>query len=108
MRRLAPRLTRFALLLTLALVALLLIALSPALALGAVPVLAIFGALIAGTFPGEELLERLRERRAAPIARRRGGAAVTPRRAVYVRPVGRAAAFALAMRPPPVAGAART
>lgn len=105
MRRPAPRLIRFALLCALAAVSFLLIAASPALALGAVPVIAIFGALVAGAFPGEELIDRLRERRAVPAPRRRGGSTVRTRRAVYVRPVGRAATFALAMRPPPAAAA---
>jgi hypothetical protein len=105
MRRPSPRQTRFALLSALVLVALLVADVSPAFALSIVPVLALVGALIAGAFPGEELIDRLRERRAVPVRHRRTPRVARMRRAVYVRPVGRAAAFALAMRPPPATAA---
>ena len=101
MVRLTPRQTRVALLSALVVVALLMVDVSPAFALSIVPVLGLVAALIAGAFPGEELIERLRERRAMPVRARRGSAAMRPRPVAYVRPVGRAATFALAMRPPP-------
>ncbi|WP_445149691.1 hypothetical protein [Baekduia sp. Peel2402] len=101
MRRLTPRQTRFALLCALVGVGLAIADVSPTFALSVVPVLGLVAALIAGAFPGERLIERLRERRSMPRPRRAILRAVRPRPAAYVRPVGRAAAFALAMRPPP-------
>lgn len=101
MGRMTPRRTRIALLLALAAAALLLALVSPTFALSVLPVLALAAALLAGTFPGEDLLERWRERRAAPVPARRPTAVARLRSATYVRPVGRAATFALAMRPPP-------
>jgi hypothetical protein len=101
MVRPSPRQIRLALLCALAGAALLMADVSPAFALSVVPVLALVAALIAGAFPGEELIERLRERRAMPAPSRRPVAAPRSRPPAYVRPVGRAAAFALAMRPPP-------
>jgi hypothetical protein len=103
MVRLTPRQTRFALLSALVVVALSMADVSPAFALSVVPVLGLVAALIAGAFPGEALIERLRERRAMPVRGRRVSRSAPLRAPVYVRPVGRAAAFALAMRPPPVA-----
>lgn len=101
MVRMTPRQTRFALLSALVVVALLLVDVSPAFALSVVPVLGLVAALIAGAFPGEALIERLRERRAMPARARRAPAAMRLRPSTFVRPVGRAATFALAMRPPP-------
>jgi hypothetical protein len=93
---------RFALLGALVVVALVTADVAPAFALSIVPVLGLVAALIAGAFPGEELIDRLRERRASRPRPLRGMAAAPRLRlAVFVRPVGRAAAFALAMRPPP-------
>jgi hypothetical protein len=105
MPRPTPRQTRLALLGALLVVALSVADVSPAFALSIVPVLALVGALIVGAFPGEELIDRLRERRAVPVRHRRALRVARMRRDVYVRPVGRAAAFALAMRPPPAAAA---
>jgi hypothetical protein len=101
MVRLTPRQTRVALLSALVVVALLMVDVSPAFALSVVPVLGLVAALIVGAFPGEELIGRLRERRAMPVRACRAPVAVRLRPVAYVRPVGRAATFALAMRPPP-------
>lgn len=58
-------------------------------------------AMFAGGFrPGEALIERLREQRAAPRPLRATSARI-PQLALVVRPVGRLIASALAMRPPP-------
>jgi hypothetical protein len=102
MRRPTPRQIRFALLGALVFVALLTADVAPAVALSIVPLLGLVAALIVGAFPGEELIDRLRERRTERPRHRRGTAAAPrPLLTVFVRPVGRAAAFALAMRPPP-------
>jgi hypothetical protein len=105
MRRPAPRQIRFALLSALLVVALVAADVSPAFALSLVPVLGLVAALVAGAFPGEALIDRLRERRAVPARPRRAPRVARMRRPDHVRPVGRAAAFALAMRPPPAAAA---
>ena len=75
---------------------------SPAFLLCAVPMLVLSAMLAAGRFPGEELIAEIRERRNS-VPRRRAGQepAAVRRPAAFVRPVGRAATFALAMRPPP-------
>ena len=101
MRESAPRWTRFALLCVLAAAALLLAEVSPAFALSVVPLIGLVAALIAGRFPGEKLINRLRERRAKRVKRRRPAGRLRIPSAGYVRPVGRLLAFALAMRPPP-------
>jgi hypothetical protein len=70
------------------------------LALEMVPVFVMFGALLLGHFPGEQIIERLRrtpERRPRPVR------AARIHHAPFVRRVGRATAFALSVRPPPVA-----
>ena len=103
--RSTPPLTRLALLGVVVGCALLLAAVSPAFALSVAPVLALLAALIAGTFPGEDLMQRIRERRSLPVKRRRLAGAPSPPVAVFVRPTGRRLAFALAMRPPPGAPA---
>lgn len=75
---------------------------SPGFALSAVPALLLAVSLLVGRFPGEELLAEIRERRrAAPQRRARREPAAARHINTFVRPVGRAAAFALAMRPPP-------
>ncbi len=103
----APRhITRALALLALATLVVAVAAASPSVALVLAPALLLFGALVVGVFPGEEALARARSRR----QRRRVRA---PRRiarpvlARLVRPAGRTFAFALAMRPPPVALAHR-
>jgi hypothetical protein len=101
MRPSRSRLIRVALLGAVGSAALLVADVSPGFALSVVPMLLLAAALIAGAFPGERVIERLRGRRATPAARRARPADVRPRPAGYVRPVGRAAVFALAMRPPP-------
>ena len=106
MRRLTPRQTRLVALCTLAAAALLLATASPAFALSLVPVFALVAALIVGRFPGEELIERLRERRSARGRTLRAPGSFRARPVVYVRPTGRALAFALAMRPPSAAAPA--
>jgi len=105
MRRLTPRHISAALLCVLVGAALLVADVSPEFALSAVPALALAAALIFGAFPGAELIDRLRERRSMPTRRRAAAAAPRLRPAAYVRPVGRAMAFALAMRPPPAVAA---
>lgn len=75
---------------------------SPAFLLCAVPLLVLVALLAIGRFPGEELLAEIRERRSSVPRGRVGQEPAAVRRpAAFVRPVGRAATFALAMRPPP-------
>lgn len=94
--RLAPALP------VLALVALALVAPGPALML--VPAAALAACLLRGVFPGEAVIERLagalRSRTARPRDVRLSR---TRTRALAAHRVGRLIAFALAMRPPPVA-----
>lgn len=78
---------------------------SPGLALSIAPAFVLAAALIVGMFPGEALIDRMRERRATPVKRRRRTLAPRIRAAACVRPVGHSLAFALAMRPPPGAPA---
>ena len=85
----------------LAVTALLLATVAPAFALAVAPVLVLVAALISGTFPGEDLIDRIREQRSVRPSSRRCGRAPRPRAVAYVRPAGRLLAFALAMRPPP-------
>jgi len=103
MRRPTSRLTRLLILCALAAAALLLATASPGFALSLVPLFALAAALVVGIFPGEELIERLRERRSMQRRTVRAPVATRVRPVLYVRPTGRALAFALAMRPPPAA-----
>jgi len=105
MRRPTPRRFRLASLGLVAAGALLAIGLSPEFALSVLPALALVVALILGAFPGAELIDWLRECRSRPTGRRRPVDTPRQRCAPYVRPAGRAMAFALAMRPPPAAAA---
>ena len=85
-----------------ALAALALVAPGPALMLVPAAILAVL--LLRGMFPGEQVIERL----ARAVARRiaRPASIHVPRaRAIALHRVGRLIAFALAMRPPPVAAA---
>jgi hypothetical protein len=78
----------------------------PSLALAFAPALLLLALFTVGVRPGERLLERLRAR----MAKARPARAVSsPRPALplFVRPVGRSFASALAMRPPPLALAQR-
>ncbi|WP_233243712.1 hypothetical protein [Paraconexibacter algicola] len=77
---------------------------APGALLALAPTLLLFGTLLAGAMPGEELLHRLRAR-FAPRARRRRPARPRTYRAVHLRRVGRLIAAALAVRPPPAAPA---
>jgi hypothetical protein len=74
----------------------------PGLALAMAPAVLMLCLFTCGVRPGEALLERLLERRAAPPARRAVSSA-PPRLALVLRPAGRLIASALAMRPPPAA-----
>jgi len=77
---------------------------SPLFVLCALPILGLVALLTLGRFPGEELIERIRERHAPQPRRRRRVLATRRWISTFVRPVGLAATFALAMRPPPAAG----
>ncbi len=73
---------------------------SPGLAAGFAPFFLLVGLLAIGHFPGEEMIDRLRSRYRQPA--RRPASSVRPAgRVPFVKRVGRAAAFALAVRPPP-------
>jgi len=74
---------------------------APQIALLLAPFFLLVLLLSAGFFPGEELIERLRARRWTAPLRTRELRAGRPYAAPVVRRVGRAFAFALAMRPPP-------
>lgn len=68
------------------------------------PAALFFLALFSGLMPGEELLERLRQRRAQARPRRRRPARLTqPLLLVVRRVVAQLSRSALAMRPPPAA-----
>jgi hypothetical protein len=74
----------------------------PAFALSMVPLVLLVAALTVGWYPGERTIARLRAARYRPPAfARPANAAVRPL-TLFVRPVGHAFAFALAVRPPPV------
>jgi uncharacterized membrane protein YccC len=73
---------------------------APGLAVDLAPFFVLIGLYLVGRFPGEEIIERLRERYQRLAPRLRSPSRPLPR-APFVRPVGRAAAFALAVRPPP-------
>ena len=65
-----------------------------------VPAVALGIVLLAGLFPGEAAIERLRDARSTP--RMRGPSTIRrPSSPAIVRRVGRLMAFALAIRPPP-------
>lgn len=71
------------------------------------PAFALVALIIAGLFPGDDLIHRLRRR----LSRRRPARPIVARPArisTIRRRVGRALAFALAMRPPPAAAVALT
>jgi hypothetical protein len=68
------------------------------------PALLLFGVLLLGFTPGEELLERLRARRFTRRADRAPRTLVV-RHVVVVRRIASLATSALAMRPPPAVGA---
>ena len=74
----------------------------PGLALAFAPALVLLALLTVGVRPGEALLERLRARITATRPARAASSS-RPRLALFVRPVGRELATALAMRPPPAA-----
>lgn len=78
--------------------------LSPGALLALAPAVVLFAALLSGSMPGEELLERLRAR-FEPRARRPRRPRLRPYAAVYLRRTGRLIAAALAVRPPPRAAA---
>jgi hypothetical protein len=64
------------------------------------PLFVLVALYLLGRFPGEEMIERLRERHRRRAPRATSQSHPVPR-APFVRPVGRAAGFALAVRPPP-------
>lgn len=74
--------------------------LAPSVALLLAPAAALMLLLAHGVFVGEELIERLRARRAA-ARHPRPRAALRPVAPAYIRRTGRRIAFALAVRPPP-------
>jgi hypothetical protein len=77
----------------------------PGVALLLAPALLLFGVLLLGFAPGEQLLERMRARRFARRADR-APRTLAVRRVVVVCRIVSLAASALAMRPPPAATAA--
>lgn len=80
---------------------------APQIALLLAPFFLLVLLLSLGFFPGEELIERLRAARWTSPVTRRAPRAARPYAPPVVRRVGRAFAFALAMRPPPAAPALR-
>lgn len=74
--------------------------LAPSVALLLAPAAALMLLLAHGVFVGEELIERLRARR-APTRHPRPRAALRPVAPATIRRTGRRIAFALAVRPPP-------
>ena len=76
---------------------------APQIALLLAPFFLLVLLLSLGFFPGEELIERLRAARWTSPAARRAPRVGRLYAAPVVRRVGRAFAFALAMRPPPAA-----
>ncbi|MBE2319390.1 hypothetical protein DVA67_025670 [Solirubrobacter sp. CPCC 204708] len=74
----------------------------PGLALAFAPALVLLALFTLGVRPGEALIERLITRAAAPT-RARAASSPRPPLPLFVRPVGRSFATALAMRPPPLA-----
>lgn len=75
-------------------------ALSSAIALIVAPAFALLFVLSLGFFPGEKLIERVRER-SRPREWSRPVVLATPSIDVVTRPAGLRLAFALAVRPPP-------
>jgi hypothetical protein len=96
----AHLLRRRLLLAALLLVAVALVLAAPALMLAMAPAIALFAMVANRVMPGEELIVRLRTRRAA-TRRPRAIALQLPYDAMVVRRAGRLIASALAMRPPP-------
>jgi hypothetical protein len=89
-----------------ALAAVALALLAPGFAAAFAPLLVLVALLLAGRFPGERIIERLAQRRRGRRYPR--PVSVSSRRPVpVVRRVGRAVAFALAVRPPPAPLAVR-
>ncbi len=72
------------------------------LALSLAPCFVLVTLLVAGLFPGEETIERLRATQRSTQAVERPANVRLPRRTAFMPRVGRALAFALAVRPPPV------
>ena len=96
----AHLLRRRLLLAALLLTAVALVLAAPALVLAMAPAIALFAMVASRVMPGEELIVRLRARRA--LARRpRTIALQRPYDVLVVRRAGRLIAAALAMRPPP-------
>jgi hypothetical protein len=103
MRRICPTLAQAAVLCTVAAGGVVLDLASHELALTLLPVILLVAWLAVGRFPGEELIERLRApRRSSRVVARPVNARPT-RPPSFQRRVGLAVAFALAVRPPPVA-----
>lgn len=88
------------------------VALTLALALGTgvalllAPAVVMFYLLMVGLRPGEQMIERLRQRRCRPREHRAPRTVATRHRAVIVPRTSWLAASPLAMRPPPVSPAA--
>lgn len=102
-RRISPRDLRVTLL-GLAVLCVVTVGIGASVALMLAPAILLLLLLAAGIRPGEELIERLRERFTRPRVR---GTANAPRPALplVLRRVGRRMAAALAVRPPPVLAA---
>jgi hypothetical protein len=87
-------------LLAVAAIAAAIMALSATVAMMCAPALLLVAFLLAGRFPGERLIERLRT--GLPrISLSRPASAPLPRLALVLRPTGSRFAYALSMRPPP-------
>src|SRR3954454_7486384 len=82
--------------------------LEPGLALTMAPALLLLALFAGGVRPGEALIERLRDRRAADAARVRAVSAPRPRLVLLARRAGRLIASGLAVRPPPSGSAVPT
>lgn len=75
---------------------------APSVALLLAPAAALLLLVAHGVFLGEDVIERLRSRRAAAPRHARAGATAAPAIPAFIRRTGRRIAFALAVRPPPV------
>lgn len=73
-------------------------------ALGALPLFFLVLALVADRYPGEETILRVRRAVATRPEVRRPARIPMPSLPLVVRPSGRLISFALAVRPPPLAG----
>jgi hypothetical protein len=96
----AHLLRRRPLLAALLLAAVVLVLVAPLFMLAMAPAIALFAMVAGRIMPGEELIVRLRTRR-APTRRPRAIGRTRPYDAMVVRRAGRLIAAALAMRPPP-------